>query len=270
MVNRVAVYLIGGIVLVGVLVVGGAGYLLFTGLGNADAGGTPTAVDATPLEPSPTPTATATATPAATVTAAPDSTATTTATATVAQRTVVLPSEFDERRVEVLIVEEINERRAAEGLDPLLGNGSVPERLREMAREHSVAMADRGVVNHEIDGNASADRYRDNDLYRLCRWKAEGRQAIIAADNNAYAANESALEAVGHTYAGREYDEGQFNGDEGAVAAAIVEDWFRDYRFERRLMLPNATMVGVGVTITQSGEVYATADLCRPRSGEQL
>ena len=265
MVNKSAVYLIGGIVLVGVLVVGGAGYFFFAGLGNADTGGTPTAVDETPLDPSPTPTAAPTATP--TPTAAP--TATPTPTATTPQRTVVLPDEFDERRVEVLIVEEINERRTAEGLDPLLGNGTVPERLREMVREHSVTMADAGRVNHVIDGNASADRYRDNDLYRLCRWKADGREAIIAADNNGYAANESALEAVGHTYAGREYDEGQFNGDEQAVAAAIVEDWYRDYRFERRLMLPNATMVGVGVTITQSGEVYATADLCRPNSGER-
>jgi uncharacterized protein YkwD len=267
MVNRVAVYLIGGIVLVGVLVVGGAGYFVFAGLGNADAGGTPTAVDRTSLDPSPTPTATATAAPAATAT--PTATTTTTPTATTARRTAVLPSELDERRVEVLIVEEINDRRTAEGLDPLLGNGTVPERLRAMARDHSVAMADTGRVNHVIDGNASVDRYEDNDLYRLCRWKAEGREAIIAADNNGYAGNESALEAVGHTYAGREYDDGQFNEDEEAVAAAIVEDWYRDYRFERRLMLPNATMVGVGATITQSGEVYATADLCRPNSGER-
>jgi len=265
MVNKAAVYLIGGIVLVGVLVVGGAGYFLFAGLGNADTGGTPTPVDATPLDLSPTPTAAPTVT--ATATAAP--TATPAPTATTPQQTVVLPNEFDERRVEVLIVEEINERRTAEGLDPLLGNGTVPERLREMVREHSVAMADTGRVNHVIDGNASVDRYEDNDLYRLCRWKADGREAIIAADNNGYAANESALEAVGHTYAGREYDGGQFNGDEQAVAAAIVEDWYRDYRFVRRLMLPNATMVGVGVTITQSGEVYATADLCRPNSGER-
>lgn len=265
--NRAAVVLLGAVVLVGVLAIGGGAFLVLGGGGNGGTAGTPTAVDATPLPLTPTPTAaptsTLTAAPTSTPTATPTSTPTSTPTA--APRTTVLARRFDERRVEVLVVEEINERRAAEGLEPLEGNGTTAGRLRAMAREHSVAMANAGKVRHRLDGNASTHRYRQNDLYRLCKWEAADHEAIIAPDNNGHYQNKSALEAVGRTYAGQVYSDGQFNGNERAVATAVVEQWWDDYRFHLRLTLPRADTVGVGVEITQTGEVYVTADLCRPR-----
>jgi len=260
--NRAAVILLGGIVLVGVLVIGGGAALVLGG-GDAGAGGTPTAVDATPLPVTPTPTATPTASPTATPTQ--PSTATVTATPTIAPRTATPQRTFSERRVEVLVVEALNEWRASEGLELLEGNGTTAERLREMAREHSVAMADEGEVTHVIDGTASVDRYERHDLVRLCSWKAAGRNATIDPGNNGYLKTDNAFEAIGRTYAGREYDDGQFNGDEQAVADAIVEQWQSDLYFPRRMLLPNATHVGVGAEITQAGEVYVTADVCRPR-----
>jgi len=263
--NRAAVYLLGAIVLLGVAVVGGGVYFLFGAGGDAGTG-TPTAVDATPLDLTPTPTAQP-ATPTRT-TRAPTPTATPTAvgtpTTTDVVRTSILPRRFDRRRIEVLVVEEINEERANRGLEPLTGNTSVAKRVRTMARNHSVTMADEGAVRHRINGTTSTTRYKEYKLYRLCSWKAAGRQAIIAADSNGYEANKSALEAVGRTYAGREYGDNQFNGNERAVAETVVDGFFSDYRFDQRLTLPNATVAGVGAEITQSGEVYVTVDLCNP------
>jgi|GEM_PF-953618 len=261
--NRAAVILLGGVVLVGVLVIGGGAALVLGGGGDAGSGGTPTAVDSTPLPVTPTPTATPTATATGTATATP--TATATAVPTTPPRTPVPLAEFSERRIEVLVVEALNDRRTANGLEPFVGNGTTASRLREMAREHSVAMANEGEVTHVIDGTASLDRYRKHDLDRLCSWKAAGRQAFVDPGQNPYGETDNALEAIGRTYAGREYGDGQFNADERAVARAIVDDWWSDVYFERRLSLPNATHVGVGAELTQSGEVYVTADICRPR-----
>jgi hypothetical protein len=263
--NRAAVYLLGAIVLLGVAVVGGGVYFLF-GTGGDAGTGTPTAVDATPLDLTPTPTAQA---PTPTPTAqAPTPTGTQTAagspTPTDAVRTNILPRRFDRRRIEVLVVEEINERRRAEGLEPLTGNGTVAKHVRTMARNHSVNMADEGVVRHQVNGTTSTARYRDYNLYRTCRWDAANGDYIIASDKNGYEANKSALEAVGRTYAGREYGDGQFNEDERAVAEALVDAFFSDYRFDQRLTLPRATHAGVGAEITQAGEVYVTVDLCNP------
>jgi hypothetical protein len=260
--NRAAVIVLGGVVLVGVLVIGGGAAFVLGG-GDGGTGGTPTAVDETPLPVTPTPTATPTASP----TAAPTQTATATVTAspTTAPPTAVPLSAFSERRIEVLVVRALNDWRASEGLEPLEGNGTTAERLREMAREHSVAMADEGEVTHVIDGTASVDRYESHDLDRLCTWKAAGRNATIDPGNNGYIETDNAFEAVGRSYAGREYDDGQFNGDERAVARTIVEQWQSDLYFPRRMLLPTATHVGVGAEITQSGEVYVTADVCRPR-----
>jgi hypothetical protein len=261
--NRAAVYLLGAIVLLGVAVVGGGVYFLL-GVGGDAGTGTPTAVDATPLDLTPTPTAQA-STPTA---QAPTPTGTQTAvgspTATEVARTNILPRRFDRRHIEVLVVEEINERRRAEGLEPLTGNGTVAKRIRTMARNHSVNMADEGKVRHRLNGTTSTARYRNYDLSRACRWDAANGDYIIAPDRNGYEANKSALEAVGRTYAGREYGDGQFNEDERAVAETVVDAFFSNYRFEQRLMLQRATHAGVGAEITQSGEVYVTVDLCNP------
>lgn len=256
MVNKAAVVLLGGIVVVGVVAIGGVGALVL-GVGGGDGAGTATPVDATPLPFTPTeaPTPTASATPTE------DSSAATATTAAV-QRTTILPRRFDERRVETLVGRYINDRREAQGLDPLALNGSTAGNVRVMARDHSVAMADAGRVTHVLDDNSSTDRYRQYDLYRTCQWKSGLKDSVVAADNNGLEGSNNSLEAVGRTVAGQPYGDSQFNDDEAAVARAIVEAWFADDTFEQRLTLPNAGSVGVGIEITQSGEVYATANLC--------
>lgn len=262
MVNKAAVVLLGGIVLVGVLAVGGVAALVL-GVGGGDAAGTQTPVDSTPLPFTPTSAGATTDPPAAADTPTPTATAATaTATETTARRTTVLPRRFDERRIEVLVGRYVNDRRAAAGLDPLALNGSLAGDVGTMARDHSVAMANEGELTHVIDGNASADRYEASDLFRACQWESGLRDSIVSPENNGPESSDNALEAVGFTVAGQPYDDGRFNADEADVARAVVSAWWADSTYERRLTLPEAGSLGVGVEVTQSGEVYVTANLC--------
>lgn len=267
MVNKIAVILVGGIVVIGVVAVGGVVALVFT---TSSSGGTqtPTAVDATPLPDSVGGTATAVGTSAGTATGSTETP--TPASATPTPRSVP-PSEFNETRIEILIEREINDRRRALQLDPLARNSSSAEDLTRMAREHSASMARIGAANHTINGTSSADRYRQYELYSACKFKIPGQDSFARPDNNGYEVTENGFEAIDRTVAGRPYEvdgETRFNADERDVATTVVDTWWNasypspgpDYR--KRLTFENATSIGVGVEVTQYGEVYATANVC--------
>jgi len=265
MANRVAVLVMGGLVVVGLVVVGGVVALVLGGM-SAGGAGTPTADAHTPLSPDDggsaagTATGTAHGTVAPTPTPAPTATPTPTPTA----RPTVAPAAFDAERIEVLVFELVNERRAEEGLDPLEMNRSLASEVREMARNHSETMAEADAPRHTINGVSSTDRYEENELYYTCRWETDN-EGLMRADVNSFESNQSAFEAVTRTVAGREYEvdgETRFNADERDVAEAIVEEWWNDLRHDKRLLLPNARMVGVGVEVTEDGDVFATANLC--------
>jgi uncharacterized protein YkwD len=225
---------------------------------------TPTPVEATPLPPlerttggpaTATPSGPATATPTPYPTLTPTLSSTPTATP---ELTAVPAESFDEREVERLVVTFLNERRSAANYSTLGVDGTTADRLIEMARGHSVDMADLGEAVHRIDGAESADRYRGAELYDRCRWPAADSNSLVTADHNA-------LEAVGTTVAGQPYtedDERRFNGDEEAVARALVDSWWETDTYRPRLARPNASVVGVGVDITRRGDVFATVNLC--------
>ena len=220
---------------------------------------TATAVEATDLPTlAPTVTGTATAaagTPSPTLTPTPTPTPTPTATPAL---TDIPADAFDEREIERLVGEYINDRRASAGLDPLAIRGQGVDRLTEMARGHSVQMANLGEAIHRIDGVTSAERYREHELYERCRWSSPDGNTLRNADDNA-------LEAVGRTVAGEPYrDNGtrQFNGDESAVARAVVDAWWNTSTYRPRLSYPNADEVGIGVEITRRNDVFVTANVC--------
>jgi uncharacterized protein YkwD len=229
---------------------------------------TATAVDATDLptlEPTETGTAVGTATgtavgtetptPYPTLTPTPTPTPTPTATPALTD----LPADaFDEREIERLVGEYINDRRASAGLDPLRVEGQGADRLTEMARGHSVQMADQGEAIHRVDGVTSVERYRDYELYDRCGWSSPDGNTLRIADDNA-------LEAVGQTIAGEPYRNNgtrQFNGDESAVARAVVESWWNTSTYRPRLSYPNADEIGVGVEITRRNDVFVTVNVC--------
>jgi uncharacterized protein YkwD len=220
-----------------------------TATGTAVGTGTGTGTATASATPTPTPTAYPTLTPTATSTPTPTATPALTA----------IPAEaFDEREIERLVGEYVNDRRASEGLDPLDNEGKGVDRLTEMARGHSVQMANVGEAIHRIDGVTSAERYRDHELYDRCRWSSPDGNTLRTADDNG-------LEAVGRTIAGEPYESNgsrQFNGNESAVARAIVESWWETKTYPPRLTYPNADEIGVGVEITRRNDVFVTANVC--------
>lgn len=284
MANKPFLLILGGVALGSLLVGGLVGAVLYSGGGGGST--TPTAVGVTPLALTPTPTpggttvpgtaqtrttAPRTATRSVTPTRTPTATPTPVPTATPSPTplriptvtpsptpgpTTVPPSEFDPGAVEAAIVDAINDRRAAANESRLDSSGAHGDPLTAMARDHSAAMADAETVAHEIDGRSSKDRYEEYSLYLSCRWSGESGRLVTADDNE--------LELVGSTVAGRPYEVGgerRFNGNETAVARAIVESWW--YGLDRdRMLRPGADEVGVGVEITRQGEVYATANFC--------
>lgn len=173
------------------------------------------------------------------------------------EREVIPPREFTERDIEGAVIRNINDARAADGLARLSTSGTTAEQIHRMAENHSDNMADAGLTSHTVDGVNSADRYRQNGLYQSCEFNVGGNY-IENADNNA-------LEVVGDTVAGQTYTANgteRFNANETAVADALTEQWLSTQTIRDRLLVPDAGQIGVGVTVTNRGTVYATVNLC--------
>lgn len=202
-----------------------------------------------------TPTNESAVTETGTETATPDSTATPQQT----EREPYVPAQYyDEAEIQQFVVEFVNERRQNRQLDAMSATGTTANQLSSMARGHSVAMAEEGRTLHEIDGVDSADRYRRNNLYESCKFQAAGKSYIRYPEGGNF-------EAIGKTVAGHVYtDDGQerFNGGEREVAQAIVENWFESRTYRDRLTYQNAERMGVGINVTEQGDVYATANIC--------
>jgi hypothetical protein len=160
---------------------------------------------------------------------------------------------FERREINTEIKRLINQRRTNRDLSDLITDGQVTDKLDTMARNHSVAMADEGRVSHNIDGNTSRDRYEAAGLYSPCQFESDPGTYVVDARYNR-------LEVIGHVVAGRTHD-GEFIENEEEVAQAIVSDWFSGTSRDR-LLYQNANQIGIGVEVTQSGDVYVTGNLC--------
>ncbi|MBV0923327.1 CAP domain-containing protein [Halomicroarcula limicola] len=195
---------------------------------------------------------TATATPA-------PATATKTATPVrTERRTSISPSRFNETAISTYVATYLSDARAAEGIDRFETGGRTAKRVEAMAQGHSEAMAEARNAAHTIDGVTSAERYENHDLTQYCEFKSAEHSYIETPRRNRF-------EAVGATVAGQTYEangETQFNANDSAVAQAIVNEWLRSDTYRERLFLDNAERLGVGVVVTDDGDVYATANIC--------
>lgn len=254
MVNKTALGVLGVIILSSM----GVGILIGMQMGGPASGqtadGNETGGDATPLpnETTSSPTPFPEAPPTAVGPGGPSPTV------TLAERTTVSYRRFDENRIAALVKDRINDRRERAGLSPLQADGNTVDRLDAMATTHSIAMADAGKVRNFLDGNSSADRYREFGLYSSCAFSNEAETFIVDADGNQ-------LEVIGEASAGRAYGtqaNPQFNENESQVADQIVREWWADRAKRDRLSWDNAERIGVGVEVTQDGSVYTTANLC--------
>jgi uncharacterized protein YkwD len=247
-----------GIIVVGIIVLlsaVGVGVLIGLQVGGGPA---PAVADAGDNE-TPTPeqpdasTDEQTETPTATATEAPES--------AVEEQTPISPRQFNDQNVTGYVEQYINEERQAKGLEPLDVTGTTADRLDDLALDHSNDMAAEGRAIHEIDGKSSADRYRSHGLYDACVYESTRGSYVVKPDNP----EQNQFEAIAKAVAGQTYTvdgEERFLEDDQAVAKAIVDDWMASSIYSDRLLLPGVQRLGVGVTITNTGNVYATANVC--------
>ncbi|MFC7250067.1 CAP domain-containing protein [Halomicroarcula sp. GCM10025324] len=183
------------------------------------------------------------------------------ATETETERTPISPRQFNDGNMTEYIEQFINEERQSAGLDPLQLTGPTAKQLDDLAVDHSNGMAAEGRVIHTIDNESSADRYKNYGLYDACVFKSTEGSYLVRADNP----EQNQFEAIGMAVAGQTYEvdgEQRFLDSDRAVAQAIVDDWMASNIYRDRLMLPGTERLGVGVTITNTGNVYATANVC--------
>lgn len=248
-----------GIIVVGIIVLlsaVGVGVLIGLQAGDGPAPGPAVGAaggDETPTPEPDTSAADETETPAPTATEAPEP--------AVEEQTPISPRQFNDQNVTEYVKQYINEERQAQGLEPLALTGTTSDRLDDLAIDHSTDMAAEGRVIHEINGRSSADRYRSHGLYDACVYESTRGSYVVKPDNP----ERNQFEAIGKAVAGQTYTvdgEERFLEDDQAIAKAIVDDWMASSIYSDRLLLPGVQRLGVGVTITNTGNVYATANVC--------
>jgi len=143
----------------------------------------------------------------------------------------------DEQAIERLIHEEVNEERAAAGLDRL----STDDDLQRVARNHSADMVADGYVGHESpDGVTPADRLA-----------AAGCRA--GGENVAQSWIDEPVAVDGETIVAE---------DEAAVAAHLVDRWMASPGHRENILRESFAESGVGVIVTDDNRVYATQKFC--------
>lgn len=208
------------------------------GDGDDREGGSGTATDR-PGSADSTPPPTATATPSATATPVPESSPT---------PGPIRPDSFNETKIRLLVVEEINDRRVDRGLEKLRSD----EVLTRMAENHSSRMSEQGYLSHAAGDYSTEERYRRNGMYDACK---------VADDTNTGIRTGEALETLDKVSAGGEFDN-RTNRKEREIAVDAVENWFAQDSERRKLTYENAHRLGVGVHVSGSNRAYLTVDLC--------
>ncbi|MFB6179699.1 MAG: CAP domain-containing protein [Halorientalis sp.] len=185
------------------------------------------------------------------------------------QGTTVDVHRFDADAIESKMEQRINEKRRAHGHPELDTTGLLAKRVKHMAENHSRAMVDEGKAIHKADGVSVAQRYRDAGIYGSCQFQPNDGGAAISPSRE--------FENIAKVYAGKPYviingvaqvrysessDNTYYHENDTAVANAIVDRWFNNRFLDDRLLYDNASSLGVGVEIADSGAVYATADVC--------
>lgn len=147
--------------------------------------------------------------------------------------------------VEAFVHAEVNERRAAHGLESLPWDGTIAS----VSRAHSYDMADRRYFAHRNpDGERPYDRFTDVDNY--CRGYGEN---------------------IAMTWVGRPVerpsggDPVRYRTEEG-LATGLVNQWMNSTEHRKAILEENIPYRwdrgGVGVYITDEGRVYATHNFC--------
>jgi uncharacterized protein YkwD len=191
------------------------------------------------------PAVTTTATPTAVPTSVPA------ATATPHPEAQILPQEFDADRIESEILTRINNYRTDRGYRPVERS----QRLDELAIFHSENMAAQGLALHSAGGVGTRERYEQFDL----------DDCWITGDSKTGLLHGADLEAIARVTAGRPYESmgiTNINRNDREVGAAVFRTWTTDESERTKLGMRSVREAGIGVIITNDGEVYVTLNLC--------
>ena len=135
----------------------------------------------------------------------------------------------DGEALEIAIYEEVNDRREASGAELFVHS----ERVRLIARLHSKDMAERDFFDHtNPDGQGSSDRHEEFD-------------GCDSTNENIY------------MWKPMRY----FNTD--YVAERVVNSWADSSGHNTTMMSDYPTVTGVGVHVTEEGDLYVTQNFCR-------
>jgi uncharacterized protein YkwD len=159
------------------------------------------------------------------------------------------PVDRSAERIEVLVHQEINERRQQHGLDTL----SYDEELEDVADYHSEDMAENGYFAHESPGGETlGDRY-DRFGYD-CRVSTGGNSYATGAENIAYTYWETNLEG------------GVYHDSNRDVAEGLVNQWMNSTGHRENILRDYWENEGIGVSITTDSKgrtrIYATQNFC--------
>ncbi|WP_166033584.1 CAP domain-containing protein [Haloplanus aerogenes] len=157
------------------------------------------------------------------------------------ERATAASSDSQRERIENQIHQKINERRDANGLDPIPKD----DLLRQIARSHSEEMAQQGYFAHESpSGETFEDRY-DQFGYN-CRVPIGSGRYVTGGENlwRMTASTEPSAETI---------------------ASNAVRGWMESPAHRRNILRPYWDDMGIGVYVLDTGggvEIYATQNFC--------
>lgn len=158
---------------------------------------------------------------------------------------------YNRTLVEVHFIEVLNEERSFQGLQ----NVSRSAILSDMGEEHSADMAEHDYIGHDdSEGRTIQDRYEERGLLPECRLPIEGSDRYYpGAENAAGAWIEQQFTSTGGSY---------YVSDEQELAEGIFSIWMNSPPHRQAMLVYSAEQAGLGITITESGKVYAALELC--------
>ncbi|MDS0478498.1 CAP domain-containing protein [Natrinema sp. 1APR25-10V2] len=155
---------------------------------------------------------------------------------------------LDIATVERHIHDAVNEERTARGLKKLQFDAE----LRDIAREHSRDMAERGYFSHtDPEGDNFADRYAEAGYE--CRVGGSGGTYYTGGENIAQTWYDRAVRTDGGT--------ATYTTERG-LADAIVTQWMNSPGHRENILASQWEHEGIGVYVTDDGKVYATQNFC--------
>lgn len=158
---------------------------------------------------------------------------------------------FDEEAVRERFVASLNDERRARGLQSL----SLRPELTEMGEEHADTMARYDYIGHEWpDGTTIQDRYQRRGLLPECRLPLEDSNSYYPGAENAAGAH------VDQTFVSG--DQSYHVTNEDQLAQALVDLWMNSPPHRKAMLVYSADEMGLGIHITDQGEVYAAMELC--------